>query len=165
MSKPKKPRECQPCTACCDGWLQGVIGGIPIYPGHGCPDSSDKCENYENRQQDPCRSFNCAWIVEGSKLPEWMKPDNSKAIVVLNKWKWNGHPVDLAVPVGRRIPPRTLKLLMEYAEKNQRLLIYSEQVMENGEYTKQQNFTGYGPPAFQEDMIKWREDGRVFKGL
>jgi len=94
-----------------------------------------------------------------------MKPDNSKAIVVLNKWKWNGHPVDLAVPVGKRIPPRTLNWLMEYAEKNQRLLIYSEAIVEAGQISKKQKYTGFGPPAFQQDLLEWKKDGRIFEGL
>jgi hypothetical protein len=137
-----------------------------MYPGNPCKHSNPKgCTNYENRQQDPCRSFHCAWILEDSQLPDWLKPDNSKAIVVRDKWKWNGYPVDLAVAVGKKIPPRTLKWLMEFAEKHQRLLIYTEQIIEDGNYLKQQEFTGFGPPAFQRDLLQWKKDGKIFEGI
>ena len=137
-----------------------------MVPGKPCRHSNTKgCTNYENRQQDPCRSFYCAWILEGSQLPEWLKPDNSKAIVIRDKWKWNGHPVDLAVAVGKRIPPRTLKWLMDFAEKNQRLLIYTDQIMEKGKFLNQQEYTGYGPPAFQHDLLEWKKTGKIFEGI
>jgi hypothetical protein len=35
--------------------------------------------------------------------------------------------VDLAVPVGREIPDKTLEWLMQYAEKTMRPLIYQQQ--------------------------------------
>jgi hypothetical protein len=58
------------------------------------------------------------------------------------------------VPVGRRIPPRALKWLQQFAEANNRMLIYSEQIVENGEYTRQQMVSAYGPPEFQQDMAE-----------
>ncbi len=135
-------------------------------PGNPCKHSNPNgCTNYENRQQDPCRSFHCAWIMDDNFLPDWMKPDNCKAIFIKNKWRWNGHPVDLAVAVGKKIPPRTLKWLMEFAEKNQRLLIYTEQVVENGKFLNKQKFTGYGPPAFQTDVVRLKEEGKLFEGV
>ena len=60
--------------------------------------------------------------------------------------------LDVAVPVGRRIPPRALKWLQQFAEANNRMLLYSEQIMENGRYTVQQAVSAYGPPEFQQDM-------------
>jgi hypothetical protein len=46
--------------------------------------------------------------VANSPLPEWMKPNNAKVIVIFNKTRWRCVPVDIAVPIGRRIPPRAL---------------------------------------------------------
>lgn len=89
-----------------------------------------------------------------------MKPNVGKAIVVFGKWQWNGLPVDLAVPVGKRIPPRTLKWLIGFSEKNHRPLIYAEQIVENGVYQKEQEFFAYGPPAFQQDMERMRQEGK-----
>lgn len=159
--KKKGKRECQPCTGCCDGWLQIVIGDIPVYPGCACPHSTGKgCDDYENRPTDPCDNFNCGWIIENSPLPDWMKPDNAKVIVLFNKLNWNGYPVDLAVPVGKKIPPRSLEWLKQFSAKHMRPLIYTEQIMEAGKFQKQQLIFGYGSPAFQQDILRWQEEGK-----
>jgi hypothetical protein len=138
-----------------------VIDGVPVYPGHPCPHSTGKgCDDYLNRPVDPCHNFNCGWVAEGSPLPEWMKPNNGKVIVIFGKMQWNGRPVDLAVPVGRRIPPRSLNWLREFATRNLRPLIYTEQILEAGEFQKEQIVRGYGPPAFQDDLRGWEREGR-----
>ena len=92
--------------------------------------------------------------MENSPLPDWMKPNNSKVIVLFNQHAWRGFPVDVAVPVGRRIPPRALQWLQQFAERNHRMLLYSEQIVENGRYTKQQTVSAYGPPEFQQEMAE-----------
>lgn len=156
----KQKRECQPCTGCCDGWVKMTIGNAEVYPSHPCPHSTGKgCDDYANRPTDPCDHFNCAWVQEGSVLPDWMKPNNAKAIVMLNKLQWHGYPVDVAVPIGKRIPPRTLKWLQEYVEKNARLLIYTEQVGEKGNFQKEQTMIAYGPPEFQQDVDQSQKSG------
>ena len=154
MSKPQ-PRECQPCTACCDGWLQIVIEGQPVYPGKPCPHSTRSgCNDYANRPVDPCVEFICGWRMDGSPLPDWMKPNNSKVVVLFHHGQWRGMPVDLAVPVGRRIPPRALNWLQDFARTHQRALIYAEQIVENGKFTNRQQANAYGPPEFQQDVIE-----------
>lgn len=153
MPKKPIPRECQPCTACCDGWLRIRVEGELVYPGKPCPHSTGSgCDDYANRPVDPCVHFICGWRMEGSPLPEWMKPDNARVIVLFDQQRWRGFPVDVAVPVGRRIPPRALKWLQQFAQANSRMLIYSEQIVENGRYTIQQAVSAYGPPEFQEEM-------------
>ena len=87
-----------------------------------------------------------------------MKPSNSKVVVVLNKFSWNGIPVDLAVPAGKRIPPRALNWLKQFAEKHNRPLVYSEQIVENGQFQRQQTLYGYGPSAFQQEIVSWSPD-------
>jgi hypothetical protein len=89
-----------------------------------------------------------------------MKPNNGKLIVIFNKLKWNGLPVDLAVPVGKRIPPRSLNWLKQFAEKHGRALIFTEQIVEKGEFERHQQVFGYGPPAFQQDLLRWQQEGR-----
>jgi len=162
MSKKKKiTRECQPCTACCDGWVQMVINDTHVYPGSPCPHSTGSgCDNYENRPKDPCDNFNCGWVTENSPLPDWLKPNNAKAIVIFNKFQWQNIPVDIAVPVGKRIPPRTLKWLQDFAQKNARPLLFAEQNLIDGVMQQQQNFIGYGPPAFQAYVEQQQADGR-----
>ena len=155
MARTPPPRACQPCTACCDGWLQIRIDEVPVFPGRPCPHSTGQgCDDYEHRPVDPCVEFICGWRQEGSPLPEWMKPENAKVIVLLDQGDWHGLPLDVAVPVGRRIPPRALNFLRQFAETRRRVLLYSEQIVENGAYTMRQSVSAYGPPAFQQEMAE-----------
>ena len=156
----RKARECQPCTACCDGWVQMNINGVDVYPGHPCPHSTGSgCDDYDHRPVDPCVHFICGWKAEASPLPDWMKPTSAKVIVLFNKLTWRGLPVDLAVPVGRRIPPRALKWLKHFAMENGRPLVYAEQVTEGGRYTRTQALFGFGPPEFQQQVVEWGRQG------
>jgi hypothetical protein len=106
--------------------------------------------------------FVCGWRMDNSPLPDWMKPGNAKVIVLFNQSTWRGLPVDVAVPVGKRIPPRALNWLMQFAENNNRMLLHSEQIMENGVYTKQQSVAAFGPPEFQQEMAERAERGEAF---
>ncbi len=165
MAKLPAPRECQPCTACCDGWLQISINDVPVYPGRPCPHSTGKgCNDYANRPVHPCVQFECGWRQAGSPLPEWMKPSNAKVIVLFNQSQWRGMPVDIAVPVGRRIPPRALAWLKQFAETHGRGLLYSEQIMENGKYTVKQAVAAYGPPEFQQEFTPADLQGKMLAG-
>lgn len=83
-----------------------------------------------------------------------MKPNNSKVIVLFNQSTWRGMPVDVAVPVGRRIPPRALNWLKQFAEQHNRALLYSEQILQDGIFTNEQSVSAYGPPEFQQDMTE-----------
>lgn len=150
----KKPalRQCQPCTACCDGWLQIRVNNLRVRPGHPCPHSTGSgCKAYDHRPDDPCRQFICGWRMGNSPLPEWMRPDNAKVIVLFDKYQWRGLPVDYAVPVGRRIPPRTLLWLKQFAQNQGRILLYAEQIIESGHYIAQQTVNAFGPAEFQHE--------------
>jgi hypothetical protein len=130
-----------------------TINGHPVYPGQPCIHSTGNgCNDYVNRPADPCRQFNCGWVVEGSPLPDWMKPEKARVIVIFNKTRWQGLPVDVAVPVGRRIPPRALNWLKAFAEQHGRPLLFSEQVKENGRFIREQLFMAHGPAAFQQHV-------------
>jgi hypothetical protein len=138
-----------------------VIGDVPVFPGNPCPHSSGRgCDDYENRPKDPCDNFNCGWIIPNSPLPDWMKPDNGKVIVIFNKLSLNGFTADLAVPVGKRIPPRSLQWLQKFSETQMRPLVYTEQIVEAGKFQKQQQVFGYGPPAFQQELLRWQQEGK-----
>lgn len=140
-----------------------VIDGVSVYPGSPCPHSTgDGCDDYDNRPEDPCGRFNCGWIIPGSPLPEWMKPNNGKVIVVFDKLNWNRYQVDLAIPVGKRIPRRSLDWLVRYSETNMRPLIYMEQIVVSGKFQEQQRMFGHGPPAFQRDLLRWKQEGKKF---
>lgn len=159
MPKKTPVRSCRPCTACCDGWLQMQIGGVEVFPGSPCPHSTGSgCAAYADRPES-CVAFNCGWVMPGSPLPGWLKPDNAKVIVVFNKLVWQGVPVDLAVPVGRRIPPRALDWLKQFAAQQRRPLIYTEQILADGRFQKQQLVFAHGPPAFQAQVAAWQAQG------
>ena len=155
---PHPTRDCQPCTACCDGWGRMVIDGVEVYPGHPCPHSTGSgCRIYANRPVDPCRNFECAWHRPGSHLPEWFRPDRARVMVLAAVRSWRGRPVDVAVPVGRRIPPRALNWLKQYAGEHARPLIYLEQ--DSKDLTREQRTVAYGPPEFQQEVGRLLEAG------
>nr|VFK27505.1 MAG: hypothetical protein BECKMB1821G_GA0114241_102826 [Candidatus Kentron sp. MB] len=138
-----------------------VIDGVSVYPGHPCPHSTGTgCDDYDNRPENPCRHFDCGWRRENSPLPDWMKPDNARVIVIFDKLNWNHYPVDLAVPMGRKIPPRSLDWLIGYSREKQRPLVYTEQIANSGKFGKQQQMFGHGPPAFQQDLLRWQREGK-----
>nr|VFJ46676.1 MAG: hypothetical protein BECKFW1821A_GA0114235_101347 [Candidatus Kentron sp. FW] len=91
-----------------------------------------------------------------------MKPNNGKVIVVFDKLNWNRYQVDLAIPVGKRIPRRSLDWLVRYSETNMRPLIYMEQIVVSGKFQEQQRMFGHGPPAFQRDLLRWKQEGKKF---
>lgn len=73
-------------------------------------------------------------------------------MVLLDKLRWQGLPVDVAIPVGKRIPPRALNWLKQFAAQHNRPLIYTEQVVVGGKFQKDQQAVAYGPPAFQQEV-------------
>ena len=138
-----------------------VTDGVPVYSGKPCPHSTGSgCDDYENRPEDPCVNFNCGWIIDNSPLPEWLKPNNGKVIVLFNKLNWNGYPVDVAVPVGKRIPPRSLEWLQKFSRDHVRPLVYAEQITKSGRFLKQQEVFAYGPPAFQQEILRRKQEGQ-----
>lgn len=154
-------RECQPCTACCDGWVQIKVKGCEAYPGKPCPHSTGSgCDDYDNRPVNPCRQFECAWVKSDSALPESFRPDQCGALVIDHVLTWQGLEVDLAVPVGREIPEETLMWLMKYAEKTMRPLIYQQQDPQSKQLEKTPLTLAYGPPAFQQWVLAQQKLGK-----
>jgi len=83
-------------------------------------------------------------------------------MVIFDKLRWQGYPVDLALPVGRRVPPRALKWLQAFAQKHGRPLLYSEQVVGGDGFTGIQNVFGFGPPQFQAWVAHCDATGQKF---
>jgi len=126
------------------------VRGCEARPEYPCPHSTGSgCDDYENRPKDICVGFQCGWITKGSPLPNWMKPNNAKVIVIFDKLQWQGYQVDLALPVGWRVPPRALKWLQSFAQQQGRPLLYPEQMRRPGGFTGKQDVFGFGPPEFQ----------------
>ena len=79
-------RTCGDCTACCDGWLSGVVNNREFYPGTPCHYSGcNGCSIYEDRPESPCRSYSCEWL-KNTDIPEWMKPNKAGVIITGMGW-------------------------------------------------------------------------------
>jgi hypothetical protein len=158
-------RQCQPCTACCDGWVRISVFNTPVLPGKPCPHSggpltkngsgnSGGCKIYAERPTDPCVNFSCGWVRESSVLPDWMQPHLAKVIVLPEWTTWRTFPVDLALPVGARVPHKSLRWLKDNSQKQFRPLIYTEQEIDrSGHFNGKQKVYGLGPPTFQQEMM------------
>jgi hypothetical protein len=144
-AEPKRDRgrTCGSCTACCDGWLKINVNGNAVYPGKPCPYSDGRhCTIYETRPQDPCREFVCGWLAPTSPLPEWMRPDQARVIILAANFMWRGCPVDVAVPVGEGPTPQALDWLKEFSSSRGRMLLYQ----------MNEEWFAFGPPPFQVEM-------------
>ena len=73
-------RACGECTKCCEGWLSGVVHGHKMHRGVGCFYLEKNCTIYEDRPENPCRQYNCAWLIEDT-FPGWMKPNLSGVVI------------------------------------------------------------------------------------
>ena len=151
---PAKPtRECGTCTACCDGWLTANINGEAVAPGKPCRHSTPGgCAIYATRPQYPCRDFVCGWKRWDSTLPDWMRPNECGAIVFL-WYDWQDQKVINAVPVGDKIPERTLDWLKAHAQEQGRPLMFVERIREGDKYTALRCL-GFGPPGFRQQVEK-----------
>lgn len=153
-------RHCLPCTACCQGWLSATIFGHSVGAGRPCPHSQPTgCGIYAERPGDPCRSFICSWMVDDSPLPEWMRPDQCGAIVLLSL-PWQGQRVISAIPVGEVIPEPTLAWLKHYAQEHHRPLIFYQRLVADGRFSGLKRF-GFGPPEFRRLVAQLATEGGV----
>lgn len=149
-----------PCTACCDGWVSMNINGTEVFPGSPCPHSAgNSCKIYAGRPVDPCINFNCGWVIKNSTLPEWLRPDLAKVIVIPNMFIWQGIAVDMATPVGKKIPGRALNWLKHNAELQGRPLIWFEHTDALDGQKHSPRMLAHGPTEFQQDMTLRLENG------
>jgi hypothetical protein len=142
-------RQCESCTACCQGWLVSDV--TDMKPGQPCRHCTvSGCAIYETRPQEPCVVFRCGWLRSGSQLPPEMRPDRCGAIVLLGR-PWQGWEIIRAVPVGDELPSETLQWLMSYARETKLPLMWFVRLREDGSYTGMKRM-GYGPPAFRRTV-------------
>lgn len=109
-------RECDECSTCCQGWLYGSVNGHSFYPGKPCHFYDKKCTIYEKRPQEPCRRYECAWLID-ENIPIWMKPNLSK-VIISKKEKNNIHYYDIA-EAGEKIKSEILNWIIQWALNNQ----------------------------------------------
>jgi hypothetical protein len=113
---------CGNCTACCDGWLSGEAHGIPFYSGRKCNFVSENgCVIYSERPNDPCKTFHCEWLLNKA-MPEWMRPDKSKVILV-NK-EINGIKYLRMTEVGEKVDSSILSWVLQACLPNNVNLLY-----------------------------------------
>lgn len=145
----EEKRQCLPCTACCQGWLHAEVLGNVLRAGQGCPHChAAGCGVYAIRPRQPCQTYICSWLVAGSPLPNWMRPDLSGVIVLLNV-AWLGMQVITAIPAGQAIPERALNWLKDYAQKHKRPLVYYQRSMDAGAFSGLKRFC-FGPVKVRE---------------
>ena len=117
-------RNCQPCTACCEGHLElGDDLEISKKTGSCVHCINSGCNIYVSRPRVPCQSFECLWLIDQSPLPIWMRPDQSRVVVTFNKFNQTEEIVLVALKMDATIPQRTLNWLNEYAAKHRVSLV------------------------------------------
>ena len=116
-------RECGNCHKCCDGWLKGNVNGKSFYPGKPCHFvlSRKGCTIYENRPDNPCKSYVCEWLVNDD-FPEWFKPELSN--VLINKRNVSGHNFYCLKECGIKIDSAALNWFIQYALTNNYNIVY-----------------------------------------
>jgi len=109
--------------------------GIPChFRGAGC------CTIYDERPANPCRSFFCAWRLEGNPFPEFFRPDRLGVIIVARQWRDRlGYEL---ISAGRDPDENLLNWMREFSTASGSPFLYSI----DGYYR------AFGVPEFQEDM-------------
>lgn len=134
-------RQCGGCTACCDGWVQGVVEGHEMKPGVPCHFRGERCCTiYERRPKHPCRDFACGWLLPGSPFPESFRPDRLGVMII--PMRWRGNEAYMLRSAGRD-PDAALIAWMEELSLRTRRPFFYERAGER---------FGFGPPEFQQEM-------------
>ena len=134
-------RECGGCTACCDGWVKGVIEGHEMKPGTPCYFRGDRCCTiYERRPKSPCRDFICGWMQKASPFPEDWRPDRSGVMVI--PMRWRGTEAYVLRHAGRDPDAVMLAWMRAFSLRSGRPFFYE---------IAGERF-GFGPPEFQREM-------------
>ncbi len=145
--KDTRVRKCGDCTACCNGALTVDEPGLQLSYGHPCPHlTCGGCGVYKTHQPAVCSDYRCGWLEEPNAFPFWMRPDKSGAIVSINRDDWCGFPVDIVNPVREQVPPITLRWLKKLSVKKNRMQIYRDVRVVDGEV--KYGLMPYGPEAF-----------------
>lgn len=118
-------RECNECTACCEGWLSGEVKEIKFYSGKPCHFLKGKqqlngCSIYDERPQS-CKDYKCEWL-SNPDIPEWMFPAISKTI--LTKKIAHGFEFYELIEAGQRMDPAVLSWVVMHCVNNQYNLRY-----------------------------------------
>ncbi len=99
------------------------------------------CSIYEERPQSPCRNFVCAWLMPGSPLPENFRPDRVGVIAV--PMRWRDAQAYVLLSAGNDPQPEMLEWMKAFAQRSGSPFFYQQ----DGQRV------GYGPLAFQQEML------------
>ena len=143
-------RQCGECTACCQGWAEGEIRGHRMFAGQHCHFlEAGACTIYDERPQSPCRNFVCGWLLPNSPFPESFRPDRVGVIIV--PMKWHEQPAFVLLSAGNDPGPQLLQWMQAYARRSGSPFYYQQR----GERL------GYGPVAFQQEMLEKLQRGEA----
>jgi hypothetical protein len=152
-SAPTPRRACGECTACCDGWVVGVIEGHEMKPGTPCYFRGEHtCTIYDRRPQHPCRDFVCGWLAPDSPFPDDFRPDQLGVMII--PMRWRGQPAYVLRSAGRDPDDKLLAWMREFCLRTQRPFFYEI----GGERF------GFGPEEFQREMSERVARGDVLWG-
>ncbi len=136
-------RQCDGCTACCDGWASGVAHGHTFYPGKKCHYVGETgCTIYEQRPKDPCVNFRCVWVTYKT-VPEWMKPNKINAMLVAESVE--GIPYVTVKEMGQRLDSRVLSWVVLAVQSN---------LIPNARYEIDGGWNFIGTPEFRNLMSR-----------
>jgi uncharacterized cysteine cluster protein YcgN (CxxCxxCC family) len=114
-------RTCDSCTACCEGWLNGEAHGHTFYPSKPCFFLNKGCTIYEDRPENPCKSYDCAWLAEDT-FPMWMRPDLSK--IIISKRIKNDISYYEIGEMGEQIKAHILNWIIQWALNSKQNILY-----------------------------------------
>lgn len=119
-------RSCGECTKCCDGWLAGRVLGENMYPGKPCRfvASGIKCSIYQNRPEDPCKTYYCEWLIN-DEIPEWMKPSEIN-IIIDSSTDAEGNKFYYLTDADYSVDENTLKNVIDFFRKNNKTLVWQQ---------------------------------------
>jgi hypothetical protein len=123
-----KGRPCDGCTKCCEGFLVTSVMGIPIGPGKPCRfvQKGHGCGVHDARPFDPCKVFQCHW-KENNNIPEWLKPSNSRVILLLKHL--SPYNYIRIVKTGVDPDPKVYDWAKEYAKNGAHLISYDYNIL------------------------------------
>ena len=137
-----RERSCDGCTKCCEGYVSAVVFGERIQPGRPCRFTGPTgCTVYEQRQEDPCKTFKCLWLANDT-LPEWMKPDLIDAIFT-QRLTDKGEPFWAIAEAGAKLDSSVLAWVVEELVRRQGQLNVMYQVGGGWRYLGSESFLAY----------------------
>jgi len=119
-------KSCKDCTKCCEGWLQADIRGHEMgptnHPYKPIPcifvEQDVGCKEYKKRPKNPCKSFECQWIIQ-DEFPEELKPSLVNALPISSYTKNRKILYLTLIEAGEKMDPDALSWYITWAMSKQ----------------------------------------------